>query len=259
MHSATLILVSGGVCSGILAGLLGIGGGILLVPILIALGYTPIQAISTSSLAVTVISISGSIQNRRMGYFDSKRVFLLGIPAVATAQIGAYLANQITPYLILLVYGIFLLINIYLVNLRKHLSKQEIKSKLRKQFNPVLSRIGTGGAAGILAGLLGGGGGSIMVPLQMLLLGETIKTAIQTSLGVIVCITISATLVHAVEGNILLLQGIMLGIGGYAGAQVSTRVLPKLPDRVVAMLFCTFLATLSIYMFWQAWVNYHTV
>jgi hypothetical protein len=120
----------------------------------------------------------------------------------------------------------------------------------------VLSRIGTGGAAGIFAGLLGGGGGAIMVPLQMLLLGESIKTAIQTSLGVIIGITVSACVVHAMEGNILLFQGMILGVGGYLGAQVSTRVLPKLPDNVVLTIFRAFVGTLSIYMFWQAWISY---
>ena len=255
MIETFLILAGGGLCSGILAGLLGIGGGIISVPLLVTLGYAPVQAVATSTLAITVISVSGSLQNRRMGYLDPQRVFLLGIPALVTAQIGAYLASNIAPYLILFVFGIFLLANIYLLELRKRLSVQTERSKLQR-FNPVLSRIGTGGAAGIFAGLLGGGGGAIMVPLQMLLLGESIKTAIQTSLGVIICITVSACVVHATEGNILFLQGIILGVGGYLGAQVSTRILPKLPDNIVFILFRIFLATLSIYMFWQAWFSY---
>jgi hypothetical protein len=184
-------------------------------------------------------------------------VFLLGIPAMVTAQIGAYLASNIAPYLLLFLFGIFLLANIYLLGLRNKLVIQRGKGKSKAPtFNPVLSRIGTGGAAGIFAGLLGGGGGAIMVPLQMLLLGESIKTAIQTSLGVIIGITVSACIVHAREGNILLFQGIILGIGGYLGAQVSTRVLPKLPDDVVLKIFRIFVATLSIYMFWQAWSSY---
>ncbi len=255
MIGSFLILASGGLCSGILAGLLGIGGGMLSVPLLVTLGYTPIQAVATSTLAVTVISVSGSLQNQRMGYFDYQRVFLLGIPALVTAQVGAYLAGHIAPYLLLFVFGIFLLTNIYLLDLRKRLSVQKEQSK-PQNFNLVLSRIGTGGAAGIFAGLLGGGGGSIMVPLQVLLLGESIKTAIQTSLGVIIGITVSACVVHATEGNILFMQGIILGGGGYFGAQVSTRVLPKLPDNIVFIIFRIFLAVLSIYMFWQAWMSY---
>ena len=252
-----LVLGGGGLVSGILAGLLGIGGGVILVPLLVTLGYTPVQAVATSSLTILVTSISGSVQNWRMGYFDFKRVIYLGLPALVTAQIGVYLASRVAPYLLLFLFGVLLLINVYLVELRKRLS---VKSEATKalQFNPVLSRLGTGGAAGILAGLFGVGGGVIMVPLQMLLLGEPIKVAIQTSLGVIVLTAVSASMGHTLAGNVLFIQGILLGIGGLLGAQISTRTLPKLPDRTVSLIFRIFLGILAGYIFSQAWTNYQS-
>ena len=64
---------------------------------------------------------------------------------------------------------------------------------------------------------------------------------------------ISASLGHALRGNTLLLEGLILGFGGLLGAQISTRFLPKLPDRLVSIAFRVLLAMLSIYMFWQAW------
>ncbi|MFH7025992.1 MAG: sulfite exporter TauE/SafE family protein [Heteroscytonema crispum UTEX LB 1556] len=246
-----LSLVIGGLFSGILAGFLGIGGGTVLVPLQVALGYTPVQAVATSSLAIVITAISGSIQNWRMGYFDIKRVSLLGFPALLTAQFGVYLANRIPSYILLTSFGLLLLFNIYLVELRKRLTRGQ--SQQQQTFNPLISRIATGGAAGILAGLFGVGGGVIMVPLQMLLLAEPIKVAIQTSLGVIVLTAISATIGHTLSGNILFIQGIILGCGGLLGAQISTRFLPKLPDHVVSFAFRTLLAILSVYIFWQAW------
>ena len=238
-----------------LAGLLGIGGGFVVVSILVSLGYTPVQAIATSSLVIVISSISGSMQNWRMGYLDYKRVIYLGLPALVTAQIGVYWANRIPPYLLLVTFGFFLIASICLVDFRKRLIAREENSKLLK-FNPIVSRIGTGGITGILTGLLGVGGGAILVPLQMLLLGEPIKLAIQTSLGVIVATAVSACAGHASEGNILFIQGLLLGVGGFLGAQISTRFLPKLPDSLVCRLFRGFLATMSIYMFWQAWKIY---
>ena len=251
-----LILASGGFLSGILSGLLGIGGGFIVVSLLISLGYTPIQAIATSTLVIVISSISGSLNNWRMGYLDYKRVILLGIPALFTAPIGVYLANQLPPHLLLVTFGFFLIASIYLVEFRKRLSAEERKSNLSK-INPVVSRIGTGSITGILTGLLGVGGGAILVPLQMLLLGEPIKVAIQTSLGVIVATAVSACVGHASEGHILFIQGILLGGGGFLGAQISTRFLPKLSDSVVTLIFRTFLGIISIYMFWQAWNIYH--
>ena len=249
-----LILSGGGLVSGILAGLLGIGGGTILVPLLVAIGYVPVKAVATSSLAILITSISGSVQNWRMGYFDWKRVIFLGLPAVVTAQIGVYIANQILPYILLFAFGILLLINVYLVELRKRLAAGE--SQETERFNPVLARLFTGGAAGILAGLFGVGGGVIMVPLQMLLLKEQIKVAIQTSLGVIILTAISACVGHYLKGNVLFIPGMLLGVGGLIGAQISTRILPRLSDRVVSLVFRIFLAILSIYIFWQAWNSY---
>jgi uncharacterized membrane protein YfcA/ABC-type phosphate transport system substrate-binding protein len=289
-----LFLAGGGLASGILAGLLGIGGGIILVPLLVTLGYTTIQAVGTSSLVIVISSVSGSLQNWRMGHFDLQRIAYLGLPALITAQIGVYLANQVPPYLLLFLFGILLLANIYLLRLKKNLSiRQTVEDSLpsiRKynydplyratsigisekpatpitktqpsdrvpRLNPILSRSAIGSAAGILSGLFGMGGGIILVPFQMLLLREPIKVAIQTSLGVIVGTAISAGIGHGVKGNVLFLEGIILGAGGFIGAQLSTRLLPKLPDATVSLLFQSLLGVLSIYMFWQSWTQAQT-
>ena len=250
-----VILAAGGLFSGVLAGFLGIGGGTILVPLLVGLGYTPVKAIATSSLAILITSISGSVQNWRMGYLNAKRVIYLGLPALVTAQIGVYLAERFLPYLLLTAFGLLLLLNIYLVELRKQLTTRNTTPQAHN-FNPVIAIIFTGSAAGILAGLFGVGGGVIMVPLQILLLEETIKVAIQTSLGVIVITAISACVGHTLNGNVLFTEGMLLGIGGLLGAQISTRMLPKLPDEVVSIAFRTMLGILSIYIFWQAWINY---
>ncbi len=93
----------------------------------------------------------------------------------------------------------------------------------------------------------------IIVTLQMLLLREQIKVAIQTSLGVIIITAVSTCIGHTLKGNVLFIPGVLLGIGDLIGAQISTRVLPRLLDRTVSFVFRLFLGILSIYVFWQAW------
>ncbi|MEA5598079.1 sulfite exporter TauE/SafE family protein [Rivularia sp. UHCC 0363] len=249
-----LLLTISGLVSGILAGLLGIGGGTVLVPLQLAFGYTPLQAVATSSLAIVITATSGTIQNWRMGFINIKQVILLGIPAVITAYFSAGLAKSIPPKNQLVAFGILLLFTIYLVDLRKNLSKKQEAETEQNQskISSIISRIVTGGTAGILAGIFGVGGGVIMVPLQIILLGETIKVAIQTSLGVIVMSSLSAATRHAFEGNILLVPGLILGFGGLIGAQISTRFLPKLKDQVVSLMFRVGLAILAAYVFWKA-------
>jgi uncharacterized membrane protein YfcA len=91
MKYSWFLLTIFGLISGLLAGLLGIGGGTVLVPFMVALGITPVKAVATSSFAIIITSLSGSIQNWRMGYLDLKRVFLLGFPSLITAQLGVFL------------------------------------------------------------------------------------------------------------------------------------------------------------------------
>ena len=253
-----VILVAGGLISGVISGFLGIGGGIVTIPLMVTLGYTPVEAIATSSLFIVITAISGSVQNWLMGYLDWKKVAYLGIPAFLTTGVGVYFANQIPPHSILFTFGMILLVNIYLIDLRNSLASVEIENT-EPTFNPLFSRIGTGGAAGILAGLFGLGGGTIMVPLQMLLLKEEIKVAIQTSLGVIVITALAASIGHTLRGNILFVPGIVLGCGGLLGAQISTRTLPKLPNSTVSLILSIFLGILSVYIFWQAWTNYQMI
>lgn len=252
-----LILGIGGLASGILAGFLGIGGGTVMVPILVALGYQPIQGVATSALAITIIATSGTLQNWRMGYIKPLRVLLLALPALFTAQVGVYLAEQFSPTMLLLGFGLLMLVSIYLFEFRKRIiTKQkddENNGEKQQLGNPTIARIITGGTGGLLAGLFGVGGGVIMVPLQMILLGEPIKAAIQTSLGVIVVTSISASLGHYLNGNVVFVEGLFLGFGGLIGAQISTRFLPKLPSSIVSFAFRSLLIILAIYTFWKAW------
>ncbi|MGK7893186.1 MAG: sulfite exporter TauE/SafE family protein [Xenococcus sp. (in: cyanobacteria)] len=254
-----LVIGLSGFFSGILAGFLGIGGGTVLVPLLVAFGYQPIQAVATSALAITITALSGTIQNWRMGYIKLQSILYLGLPAILSAFVGVKLAKKFPPALLLFAFGLLLVLNIFLVEFRKRVIAKHKHQEKTSVGNPAVARITTGGTAGVLAGLFGVGGGVIMVPLQIILLGEAIKTAIQTSLGVIVLTAISACFFHARQGNVLFLEGLLLGTGGLIGAQVSTRFLPKLSDKVVSFAFRNLLVILAIYTFWQAWQMYRGI
>lgn len=260
MEANWLIFLLGGLFSGGLAGLLGIGGGTVLVPLLIAIhqnqpDYQPVFAVATSLLAIVITSISGSIQNWRMGYLNIKRVVYIAIPSLFTAQIGAYLANSVPDYILLASFAVLLIATIFLTNFRKRLASKT-NTDTTKKANFIISYLIIGGSGGLLAGFFGVGGGVVMVPLQMLLIKENIKTAVQTSLGIIVITSIAACIGHAWQGNVRFLEGLLLGVGGLIGAQISTRFLPKLSDKVVSFLFRTLLAILSVYFFWKAWISF---
>lgn len=258
MEGIWLILAGGGLFAGVLAGILGIGGGFVIVSLLIALGYPFTQSVATSSLVIIMSSSAGSFYNWRMGYLNLRRVVYIAIPAIIMAPFGAYLTGEIPEYILLVIFACFMLVNVGLIRLKKNLATRQNSFKMFNT-NPLFSRIITGGIAGFLAGLLGIGGGAIMVPLQMLLLNEDIKVAVRTSLGVIVAATISSCVLHISKGNVLFVPGFILGISGMLGSQLGTRMLPLLPNSLVSKMFSLFLGTMALFNFWKAWTSYQGI
>lgn len=226
---AYLLLGLGGFIIGCLAGLSGIGGGLLLVPMMIGVGLSPIQAIGTSNFAKLMISTSGSWQYWRTGKLDLQKVAILGLPALLSAQIGVYLADKLPIYLLLSAFTLLISLNVYFISWRRKIEQRELTVESAQP--SILGRSLAGSAAGLLAGLFGVGGGIILIPLQILLLGETVEAAISTSLGVVFLSSMSACISHGLNGNVLFLEGSLLGIAGAFGAVLGTRWLQLIQAR----------------------------
>ncbi|NJR66313.1 MAG: sulfite exporter TauE/SafE family protein [Leptolyngbyaceae cyanobacterium CRU_2_3] len=263
---ALLFLI--GTFTGTLSGLLGIGGGLLMVPALTVFNVPLVQATATSLVGVFLSSVSGSIRNLRAGELNWRVSMLLALFGIFTAQVGAWLGDRIPDAFLSLAFAGLLLVTIYLIHLKQQLKRKQSADKLsadklsaEKEFTEddpfsqttqLLPIAGIGLLAGVLSGLFGVGGGVVMVPLQMLFLAEGIKSAVRTSLGAIVAIAISGLAQHAWNHNVLWIPGICLGLGGIFGAQVGSRLLPRLPDQTVNLMFRIFLIGLSAYMAMRA-------
>ena len=91
-----LIMVASGVLVGIGAAFTGLGGGFLMVPILLFLGYPAQKAVGTSFLAILVISISALIAHNKLANVDYKIGLLLGMGGIIGAQVGARLVEHVT-------------------------------------------------------------------------------------------------------------------------------------------------------------------
>ncbi len=241
-----------GIVTGCLAAILGIGGGLLMVPTLTYWGATPLQAVATSLVGIVIGSASGTFQNWRMKQLNLTQVLLLAPPAMLMTELGVSLANVLPPRALLLSFAALQVSAIYLISLKRKFRKDKDDSNALDSEARIYQSQGIGLLAGVLSGLFGVGGGVVMVPLQMLFLGETIKEAVRTSLGAVFLIATWAVGRHAISGNVLWLAGIALGIGMLVGAQVGARLLSKLPDKVVNLLFRGLLLLLAGYMFFKA-------
>ncbi len=235
-----------GIVVGLVAALLGIGGGLLYVPALTLVGASPIQATATSLLGISLGAISSSFQNWRSNYLNIKSVILLAIPAMLSVGMGVAIANRISENYLLFGFAGLQLVAIYLINWRRNLARSHRSKSTQSVSLPKVSSIGF--LAGILSGLFGVGGGIVMVPLQKAFLGESIVGSIRISLGAIVLISSVGVTQHAMAGNVLWLPGLLLGVGSLIGGQLGARLLPKLPETWVQYLFTGLLISLAIYM-----------
>ena len=234
-----------GTCTGLVAGILGIGGGLLMVPVLMVWGVPILEATATSLVCVFLSAISGSWRNWKAGQLQVWASLSLALGGIPTAQLGAILGDRLPAAGLAFGFAGLQLAAIYLMRLRRQLQRESVPEATRSRSLPKFAGIGL--LAGLLSGLFGVGGGVVMVPLQMLLLDVPIKLAVRNSLGAIVPIAASGLARHGYSGNVLWLPGLCLGIGGVLGAQLGTRLLPKLPEAVVARSFRLLLLGMAAY------------
>ncbi|NMG58913.1 sulfite exporter TauE/SafE family protein [Geitlerinema sp. P-1104] len=249
MAIAEVLLILLGLVTGVASGLLGIGGGALMVPGLLAWGAPIQQAVATSLVAVFINALSGSFRNWQTRDIHPRGSLGLALGGMSTAQLGAWLAGWLPSWLLAFSFAGLQLLTIYLMGLRRRLAQtqpsQETPEQPPKQF--FLTMMGIGLLAGTLSGLFGVGGGVVMVPLQMLLVGIGIKQAVRTSLGAILLISLSGLWRHSLQGNVLWVAGGLLSLGGVLGAQLGSRTLPKLPEQQVNRLFRLLLLLMATY------------
>ena len=96
MNLNYVLMVIGGVVVGIGASFTGLGGGFLIVPLLLLLGYPAQKAVGTSFLAIVVISLSALVAHNKLANVDFRVGLLLGVGGIAGAQIGARLLEHVS-------------------------------------------------------------------------------------------------------------------------------------------------------------------
>jgi len=249
------IIAIGGLGAGIVAGIFGIGGGTIIVPLLVSLGLTPVQAVGTSTITIFCAASSGTWHNWRTGNLDGRLILGLGLPAIFCAQLGVWLAQAIPARLLIWGFAGYLVVNAYIVQLRSRLAKLAPDMPSAESKRGLWQEWLIGAIAGVLSGLFGVGGGVVLVPLQVILLVSPIKPAIRNSLGAVMIIGIAGCLGHSLSGNVRWLEGLALASLSVLGAQIGTRILVHLRERFVSLALTGYLLALAVYMLYQGIVT----
>ncbi len=250
--NAFVILGMGGAV-GFLSGLFGVGGGFLMTPLLIFSGIPPAVAVATEANQIVASSVSGALVHFRRGTIDIKMGIVLLAGGVVGSFIGVWLFGWLkelgqVDLLISLSYVVFLgvigslmFVESIRALIRTHAGTApparrsgqhnwihglpfKVRFRHSKLYISVVPPLAIGFVVGLLASIMGVGGGFIMVPAMIYLLHMPTNVVIGTSLFQIVFITALVTVLHAVDNQTvdIVLALLLLG-GGVIGAQFGAR------------------------------------
>jgi len=240
-----------GIVVGILSALLGVGGGIVVVPILSYLGFLASQAAGTSSMVILLASFLSFVKAVSSKIMPLKIWIALVIPALIVSQLGVFIASFLPENMLVLFFCIFLVLNIYLMILK------EKAKKIQQDKKSHLDRFGLflflGSLAGFLGGLFGVGGGIVLVPLLLLLGGVSMKMATLMSLGTVFFVALSSMIGHAFYGNVLWDVGLWIGLGSLLGSRLGLLWVNKLKDDHVFWGFLGLVILFLGMMFVKFW------
>ena len=261
--NAFLLLGLGGMV-GVLSGMFGVCGGFLMTPLLFFIGIPPAVAVATEANQIVASSFSGALAHLRRRTVDLRMGTVLLIGGLLGAALGVQIFNALkaigqVDLLVRLSYVVFLGIVgglMFLESLRalrrsrapgakttrrKHGLAHSLPFKMRFRtsglYISVIPPIIVGVLVGILAAIMGVGGGFIMVPAMIYILGMPTKVVVGTSLFQIIFVTGFTTLLHATANfTVDIILAVLLLIGGVIGAQVGTRLGARLNAEQLRIL-----------------------
>lgn len=224
-----------GLAAGSFGGLIGLGGGLIMIPLMIGvLKLSQHQAHGTSLVALIFTGIAGASVYGLQGNLDFPAAGALAITSVATARAGAHFANTLPGWKLRRAFGAFLILCSALMVIKPYL--HDIGSNHPFYINLGIFLI-TGTVTGFLSGMMGVGGGAIMVPAMVLLAGFGQHMAQGTSLLVMVPLGASGATAHRQLGNIAIrfLPGLIPGI--LLGTLLGGNVANFIPDTPLRLAF----------------------
>ena len=264
--NAYLLLGLGGIV-GVLSGMFGVGGGFLMTPLLFFIGIPPAVAVATGTNQIVASSFSGVLAHLKRKTVDLK----MGTVLLGGGMIGAGIGVRVFNYLkalgqvdllVTLFYVFFLgiigtLMFVESLNaIRKARKAGGAGSSAKRRHRnwvhvlPFKMRFRTSGlyislippvligvSVGILTAIMGVGGGFIMVPAMIYLLGMPTKVVIGTSLFQIIFVTAFTMMLHAITNQTVdVVLGVLLLLGGVIGAQIGARIGVKLKAEQLRIL-----------------------
>lgn len=264
---AFVLIAIAGVGVGVLSGMLGVGGGTVMIPLFrLVFGLSAVVSTATSLFAIIPTSVSGLITHLREKTCIPKLGLAMGIAGACTSTLGVRLANISPAWLIMVVAAIIIAYSAF------NMLRKAIKPKKKPAVEgaaagsvkengatdtvadkaqavptvppcPELSgkQLLQGALIGLVAGLASGyvgvGGGFIMIPMMLGILGIPMLYASGTSLIAIIILAIPGVITQIMLGHIDFVAGIAISVGTIPGAVIGSLLVKRVPERTLRLIF----------------------
>jgi uncharacterized protein len=246
-----LLLIAAGLIAGGIGSMLGIGGGVLLVPVLVLGFKVPMEQAVPASLVCVVASSCGAAAGyveQRLS--DVRLALTLELATVSGAIVGGLVAGLLAPAVIALSFGIFVL---FVALQFLFLRSPEGVDLPAGDYRPTNMALGISGSfvAGGISALLGVGGGPVKVPLMNFGMRVPFKIASATSnlmIGVTAAASVAA---YAWRGHLNLGLAAPLVVGVLGGALLGSKLMVRAPTRLLKRLFAVVLLAVAAQMLWK--------
>lgn len=228
---------------GVSLGMLGGGGSILTVPALVyVVGQTPQAAVTASLVIVGANSMMGAFMHRSQGTLNWRVALVFGGVGMAAAYWAAGWSKVLSPITLMVLFAMLMLVVGFFMILKPQLSSEDGSG--RGWFITISSGLGVG----VMTGFLGVGGGFLIVPALVMLVGLPIRQAVGTSLVIIAMNSMAGFLGH-LQGPAIDLQVVTIFVvAGLTGALVGARLTQLVHPEHLRKSFAIFVIVLAVFL-----------
>lgn len=236
-----------GLLIGAILGLVGAGGSIIAVPALVyGVGLSPKEAIPSSLIVVGLAALTAVLPRLRR-HVDWRTAATVGIAGIPAAWIGAAVNKMLPPHVLLLAFAVLMVLSAWRM-LASAPKPSELSSSGGRGRTHLFKALGVGLVVGFLTGLLGIGGGFIITPALVLLLGLSMNRAIGTSLVIIVINSAAGVTAHLHDTTLNWPIVATFTAAAIAGSLIAARYATRLPDRVTKVTFAILILAVAVFV-----------
>lgn len=265
-----VILILIGLLGGTIGSLVGLGGGIIIVPALLFMAtafpeyshITPQVAVGTSLILVIITALSSTIsytRQKRIDYASAWPFFMASGPG---AIVGAYLTNFLSPRPFFVAFGVIMILNALITQFRDRFKSNPVKWDVKREFtdrNGNIYRYGYhrptlwigGFLIGILSSLFGIGGGSFLVPMMVVLFQFPPHVAVATSMFIIFLSSIVGSITHFIHDNIDWMAVLLIAPGAWFGGQLGAWISARISGKWLMIGFRIVILMVAVRMIMQ--------